>query len=278
MGELLGQPTAEVLGMTVTELGGHQTASATTGLTQLLALRVGERFEAEVAFQRRDGGTVWGAVSASVVAPQGPSPYGICLVEDITSRKRAEAELQYLASHDPLTGLANRALLIRRIDEALADAGRDVSRRVGLMFLDLDGFKTINDTWGHARGDEVLKKVARRIEHVLRPGDTAARLGGDEFAVLCPTISDDEQLVNLAERIRAELHRPVRLAADEMYDRLSGSVGVVTSSSDCTAETLLQRADQLMYLAKRNGMGCFIDRLPAQEATVPQTSDLAQSG
>lgn len=274
MGDLLGREPADVLGMTVTGLGADESTSATTGLRQLLALRIGQLFEAEMAFQRADGDTVWGAVSASIVAPQGSNPYGIGLVEDITARRRVEAELQHLALHDPLTGLANRALVTDRIEHALALAERGESGRVGLIFLDLDGFKAVNDTWGHAQGDEVLETVARRIQASIRPGDTAARLGGDEFAVLCPKTGDVDQLTGVADRIRAELHRPVTLADGGTYDQLSVSAGVVVSHPGCTAETLLQRADKLMYQAKRSGKDCVTGADAAEEAAVMRAVQL----
>lgn len=252
MADILGRSTAQVLDMTLSDLGEDDGLGNTPGLARLVALRIGEPFEAEVAFRRVDHTTVWAAVSASVVAPRGSSPYGICLVEDITSRKRAEAELQHLASHDPLTGLANRNLLLTRIEHALAVAEPEDSHRVGLIFLDLDGFKAVNDTWGHTQGDDVLQTVAQRIQAAIRLGDTVSRLGGDEFAVLCPEVSDVAELHRVAERIRAVVRQPVRLADGGTYDQLCASAGVVTSHSGCTAEGLLQRADKLMYHAKRN--------------------------
>lgn len=273
MGHFLGRETAEVLEMTVTGLGGDGGAG-NFGLRRLLTLQMGQLFEAELAFRRADSSTVWGAVSASVVAPQGSNPYGICLVEDITGRKHVEAELQHLALHDPLTGLANRALLMDRIDEALRHAERDDSHRVGVIFLDLDGFKAVNDTWGHAQGDQVLHTVAQRIQASIRPGDTAARLGGDEFAVLCPGAPDVAELQTVADRIRGELQRPVIMAGGATYDQLSASAGVVTSHSGCTAETLLQRADQLMYQAKRSGKDCVSIGNPVQEEAMMRAAQL----
>ncbi|KMO73286.1 sensor domain-containing diguanylate cyclase [Mycolicibacterium chubuense] len=269
MADVLGRRPDDVLQLTVTELDGLESHSETALLEQLLTLRVGQTLDAETVFRRADGGTVWGLVSASVVAPRGSEPYGICLVEDITARKRVEDELHYLASHDPLTGLANRALFMGRIDKALADAERTGSNNVGLIFLDLDGFKTVNDTWGHAQGDEVLKVVGDRLKSSIGPYDTAARLGGDEFAVLCPRDADVASLRSAAERIRAEMRRPVRLGPGRMYDQLSVSAGVVISQPGCQSETLLQRADKLMYFAKRSGKDCVtMGSGPAEEAAL----------
>lgn len=261
LADFLGRSTSEVPGMSVTDLGTNENADGTEGLARLLALTDGEPVSAEVRFRRWDGDTMWGAVSASVVAAAGADPYGICLVEDITSRKRAEAELQHLALHDPLTGLANRALLVDRVEQAIADIGRHAPACVGLLYLDLDGFKPVNDTWGHAAGDEVLIAVARRIENSIRPGDTAARLGGDEFAVLCPVIKDSEALHGIAERIRREVRRPLRLRAGRTYDRLSASIGAATSGGNSNAESLIAHTDRLMYRAKRNGKDRVADDL-----------------
>ena len=230
-------------------------------MSEIANLGVGDAFDDETAFRRADGSLLWGAVSASVVAPQGSQPYGICLVEDITIRKSAEAELQRLALHDGLTGLANRLLFMDRIERAMVGAGRDDTRRVGLIFLDLDGFKTVNDTWGHAQGDEVLKKVAKRIEASIRAADTAARLGGDEFAVLCPDVASLGQLQRVAERIREAIGRPVELADGVSYNQLSASAGVVMSERENTAEELIQRADRLMYHSKQRGK----DRVSAED-------------
>ncbi|PRC44952.1 sensor domain-containing diguanylate cyclase, partial [Mycobacterium sp. ITM-2017-0098] len=274
MGDLLGRETADVLGMTVTGLGGGDGGSGNVGLGRLLTLQISELLEGEMAFHRADGSTVWGAVSASVVAPQGSNPYGICLVEDITVRKRVEAELQHLALHDPLTGLANRALLMDRIEEALGHAECDDSPHVGLIFLDLDGFKAVNDTWGHAQGDEVLHTVARRIQGSIRPGDTAARLGGDEFAVLSLGAPDVAELHGVADRIRRELQRPFTMAGGGTYDQLSASAGVVTSHPGCTAEELLHRADKLMYEAKRSGKDCVAVGNPAEEESMMRAAQL----
>ncbi|WP_268968785.1 sensor domain-containing diguanylate cyclase [Mycolicibacterium austroafricanum] len=274
LSDFLGLPSADLLGRSVTELGISEIASAADGMTALLALRKDQEWDGEVAFRRTDGAMVWGAASASLVAPPGTEPYGICLVEDITARKHAEAELQYLALYNPLTGLANRALLVNRIEQALADIEPHTPGRVGLLYLDLDEFKPVNDTWGHALGDEVLQTTARRITNSIRPGDTASRIGGDEFAILCPVIGGLEQLRGIAERIWAELRRPVTLSVGEDYEHLSVSIGVTTSSPTSTADSILQDADGLMYQAKRNGKDCVVDERqreqPAYEASSGQ--------
>ncbi|MBX7448813.1 EAL domain-containing protein [Mycolicibacterium sp. 3033] len=210
----------------------------------------------EWTYVRRDGSRVPVSVAISQMTDRNGACVGyIGVATDITERKAVEAELTYLASHDPLTGLANRALFMARVESALTAAGGGVSG-VGLIFLDLDGFKTVNDTWGHACGDEVLKSVADRLTSLVGPEDTAARLGGDEFAVLCPQVRDAMTLRDVAERIRVELRRPVSVGTGRSYDQLSVSAGVAIAESGCGGETLLQRADNLMYSAKRNGKDC----------------------
>lgn len=269
MAELLGCSTGELLGTRVTDLGDDQGRTAAGGLGYLMDLEEGRSAETETSFTRADGAVVWGAVSASVVAPPGSDPYGICLVEDVTGRKRVEAELQYLASHDPLTGLANRALFTDRVEQAVAAAADGDGAGVGLILLDLDGFKTVNDTWGHAEGDLVLAGVARRILAAIRSTDTAARLGGDEFAVLCPHLAGIDQLKGLAERLRVELRGPVVLSDGHTYDQLSVSAGVVIWQPGSTAAAFLHHADRTMYQAKRRGKNRVSTGDPAVEPMRP---------
>jgi diguanylate cyclase (GGDEF)-like protein len=171
------------------------------------------------------------------------------LADELAAR---EAELHHLAFHDSLTGLANRALFRDRLQHALHLHERD-RRPVGVIFLDLDDFKVVNDTHGHGAGDELLRRVAERIAGTLRAGDTPARLGGDEFAVL---LEDDGDPVRTAGRIADALHEPFSLAGRKVAVR--ASIGVCAlSSTDLAAgvDTLLDRSDAAMYRAKHTGKG-----------------------
>ena len=208
----------------------------------------------ECRFLRSDGGVAWVMVSTSRVPETlGHPAHLIMHIEDISDRKALEAELSHRALHDPLTGLANRALLLDRIAGALARSSRTPTSTC-LLFLDLNGFKAVNDTYGHVAGDSVLQQLAGRLTGLLRPQDTAARLGGDEFVALCPDTAAD-QAEGIAERLRAVAARPFGLARGSVV--LSAAIGVAVDSpagrSGSAApdpETLLHRADLQMYRAK----------------------------
>jgi diguanylate cyclase (GGDEF)-like protein len=165
------------------------------------------------------------------------------------SRNALIAELRHLALHDPLTGLANRTLLHQRLEAALA---QDAPGTVGVLMLDLDGFKLVNDAWGHEEGDLLLGEIARRLVETTRPDDTVARLGGDEFVVMCPGIGDPAELDMLAERVRRAVARPYGLASDAPYDRITASVGAAVSERSSTPRSLMAQADQAMYGVKRS--------------------------
>lgn len=187
------------------------------------------------------------------------------LNEDLESRvdertkevERAHRTLQRMALYDPLTGLANRTLLAQRIDRAVAGTG---SRAPAVLVLDLDGFKVVNDSFGHAVGDHLLVEVARRLQAVVRVADTVARLGGDEFAVVVVEATVD-QVVEVAARIQAALQTPVQAGAQQCWVgtsigiRMAEPVRSGTGGPALTAEVLLRDADTAMYAAKSRGRG-----------------------
>ena len=168
---------------------------------------------------------------------------------NITRRKMAENELAHAASHDPLSGLVNRTLLIARLEAALTPrALQHRSADVGVLYIDLDGFKAVNDTYGHSAGDEVLLTVARRLRNLVRPADTIARLGGDEFTVLAPR-TDATGLAGLADRIERSLAEPHRIHGDTVI--IGGSIGTYLARAGEHAADALHHADQAMYSNKR---------------------------
>lgn len=168
------------------------------------------------------------------------------------SRNALIAELRRLALHDPLTGLANRTLLLQSLEAQLVQP-RVPPHAVGVIYLDLDGFKRVNDAWGHREGDLLLDEMASRISAAVRPSDLVARLGGDEFVVACSAISGVHELHELAERIRSRIAEPYGTSADAPFDRITASVGYALSGDDSTARSLIVAADRAMYDAKSAG-------------------------
>ncbi|AKN66226.1 diguanylate cyclase [Herbaspirillum seropedicae] len=171
--------------------------------------------------------------------------------------KLHQAELQHQAHHDVLTGLPNRMMLAERMQAALTHACRE-RNGVGLLFLDLDGFKPINDTLGHKAGDQVLQEITRRLRQVARHGDTLARVGGDEFVLLVTDLRlpFEQGAQALAEKCIKTVSEPICL--DQRQYRLGVSVGIAVCDGSCDADSLLQAADQAMYAAKANGRGCYV--------------------
>ncbi|NNG23578.1 bifunctional diguanylate cyclase/phosphodiesterase [Telluria aromaticivorans] len=175
----------------------------------------------------------------------------VAIVRDITERKRAEQRIRHLAHHDDLTGLPNRSLLRDRLGQAIRDAERKRTS-VGLAFIDLDGFKLVNDGLGHNAGDELLKVVGERMGLCLRRNDTLARFGGDEFVILLPDLSGDPMAITpLLEKVRQAVTEPVEVEGQEV--QVSCSMGVVLYPRDgLDANTLMMNADAAMYRAKEN--------------------------
>jgi diguanylate cyclase (GGDEF)-like protein len=192
----------------------------------------------------RDGGALAITVGA---LPLDDGATVLCF-RDATGELRARRELEHRALHDPLTGLPNRELLMDRLSVALARLGRQETG-LGVLFIDLDSFKAINDEHGHAVGDELLVSIAARLRREVRDGDTVARYGGDEFVVLCEDLAHVGSAQPLAERLAAAIGQPV--SAGERLLAVEASVGVVVEHSPATsADALLARADAEMYRVK----------------------------
>ncbi|XYJ11309.1 diguanylate cyclase domain-containing protein [Telluria sp. B2] len=194
-------------------------------------------------------------------APGGRPLRIVGTVADIDARKLQEDEIRHQAHHDILTGLPNRLLFGDRLRQALLSAQRE-GHKLAVIFFDLDKFKPVNDTYGHAVGDLLLQQVATRVRGALRASDTLARIGGDEFVVLLPRIVAAPDARRVAEEILAALNRPFALETATLH--ISGSLGVaVYPDSALDAEALLHHADQAMYDAKLGGRGCVAERLAA---------------
>ncbi|MGZ4755785.1 MAG: putative bifunctional diguanylate cyclase/phosphodiesterase [Acidimicrobiia bacterium] len=175
-------------------------------------------------------------------------------IQDVTERNRLEGQLRYRAFHDSLTQLANRSLFADRVEHAIARLAR-IEDSIAVVVLDLDGFKTINDSLGHTAGDQLLVAAAQRLQNQLRPGDTAARLGGDEFAILLEDINSMEEVAALAERLLEVFGEPFAVANKQLL--VTASLGVTLNRPGEGAEELVRNADMAMYLAKSEGKACF---------------------
>jgi diguanylate cyclase (GGDEF)-like protein len=180
------------------------------------------------------------------------------LRREVRRRQDLEAELQHQAFYDTLTGLPNRALFLDRLGHALARTRR-VDEGLAVLFLDLDDFKLVNDSLGHAAGDELLRGVAQRLTASLRPGDTAARFGGDEFTVLLEQVADATEAAAIAERLRVALAVPLSVAGRSLVAGVSvGLAGSFVGEDAATASALLQAADLALYQAKAAGKGQLV--------------------
>jgi len=174
---------------------------------------------------------------------------------DITARKRAEQRVMHLAQHDSLTGLPNRNLLNDRIDQSIARAKRDKTK-VGVLLIDLDSFKEINDTLGHTIGDEVLCIVARRLQEAIRASDSIIRMGGDEFVAVVPDIHQLPELITVVDKIFDHLRPPIHCGPHKIRQTCSIGIAIYPESSTTTGE-LLKRADMAMYASKHAGKNQF---------------------
>jgi diguanylate cyclase (GGDEF)-like protein/PAS domain S-box-containing protein len=203
---------------------------------------------------RSDGEWLWTENTATNLIAE-PSVRGIVLsCRDITERRTLEHRLAQKAFHDGLTRLANRALFMNRLAHVLAMAQRG-AHPAAVLFLDLDDFKKVNDSLGHAVGDELLVAAAGRLEICVRPGDTIARLGGDEFAVLLADVDEPDDVVQVAERITTALSTPFRVSGREVF--ISVSIGIAAVSLGDTPDVVVRNADLAMYLAKGRRKGGY---------------------
>ncbi|MGH3869661.1 MAG: diguanylate cyclase domain-containing protein [Pseudonocardiaceae bacterium] len=216
-------------------------------------LNRGERdhFRMEKRYYRSDGSEIWTDLTVSLVRDESGAPaYSVALLEDISDRHRLQDKLVYQAYHDPLTGLANRAMVYERLGQVFANpAGQ---RRVGLCFLDLDEFKVLNDSLGLDVGDQLLKIVASRLTHCCGAGQLVARMGGDKFMIMVEDSTGEGEVVALADAVLAEVARPVRIGDYELA--VTTSIGIVERPvADTNPTDLIQAADITLYQAKTRG-------------------------
>lgn len=227
-----------------------------TAMVQEQALRAkpaGEAVVSEYRMLTKSGRLVWIRDEAVLVPGADDAAVQMRgLIIDITERKRLEAKLSRHAFYDSLTGLPNRALFMERLERAIAHRRRQEEGQIGVLFLDLDNFKVINDTLGHAAGDALLTSVASRLSAALRPMDTPARFGGDEFTILVEALESPAEALRIAARVAERLAEPIQLGERELVTTVSIGIGISVDGL-ASADELVSQADIAMYRAKENG-------------------------
>lgn len=251
LGQMLGYRPADLEGEHCSILGARGNEEEMRRLRDYLdELAHGkiEGYREESRFYKADGTPLWVQTNATSVQPATEPPFALVQVYDLTQREEHRRTLERMALHDALTGLANRSLLFTRLDEVLGGV-RAGDGAAGLLYLDLDGFKPINDQHGHDAGDTVLVEIARRLSQAMRPQDLVARLGGDEFAVLCPSVEDPVTLEAISLRLRALVREPIGLPTGPEVS-VDVSIGAAITHGNESSDSLIRRADRAMYEAK----------------------------
>jgi diguanylate cyclase (GGDEF)-like protein/PAS domain S-box-containing protein len=250
--DMLGYREVELLGKTFQDITHPDDLDA--DLDQVRRMLDGEirTYQMEKRYFHKEGQVVWALLSVSMVHDEEGEPlYFVSQIQDISERKVLEERLQHRAFHDSLTDLPNRQLFMDRLGQALRRTGRR-HKRIAVLFMDLDGFKVVNDSLGHQVGDLLLTVVAQRLRRCLRPEDTLARFGGDEFVVLIEGLDDPAQAVQVAERITEELRSPFIMEGRDLY--VIASIGISLGDARThDPDALLREADTAMYRAKDEG-------------------------
>jgi len=274
MSDFLGRTSSEVNDTRIRDFVYQDDKFAFSDMWQSLEHRGTERTSKELRFEHPDGRQRWGNISIQGAYDGEVFQYYVVQIEDTTERRSIAERLEYQAIHDPLTGLPNRLLFVDRLEVALLRAKR-TGLGVSVLFLDLDRFKVVNDSLGHAAGDTLLEAVSERIKSSVRPNDTIARFGGDEFVVLCEDISDERQTNEIANRLLESINRPIMLREGEVY--VTASIGIARSlTGEDTPETILRDADTAMYRAKdggRNRSEVFDERTHARAVANLETGN-----
>lgn len=262
----VNQAFTEITGYSSEEMAGKKSSFLFSYQEDILSsakmrekISVEGYWQGEIRGRRKGGGMFpeWLTVTTAT-NEAGKITHYIHMFSDITEKKRGEAQLEYLAYHDSLTGLPNRVLLNERLAGAIALAQRH-KQSIGVLFLDLDGFKQINDSLGHGSGDILLQQVGQRLTQCVRESDVVARLGGDEFVILLNDLSSENSADGVAKKILRLLHAPFTLGAQEI--EIGVSIGIALyPDHGADGETLMEKADAAMYQAKvrcRNDFNIF---------------------
>ncbi|HEY2972975.1 MAG TPA: EAL domain-containing protein [Pyrinomonadaceae bacterium] len=271
--EILGYTDQELLATDFQDfVHPDERLGARTKWEQLLSGKI-PGYQIETRCIHRDGQEVWVLWSVSkATVEHSESAHLIFQIQDIADRKAAEERLLHDAFHDALTGLPNRALMMDHLKLAIARNKRKSDLTFAVLFLDLDRFKVVNDSFGHMIGDQLLVGIARRLEGCVRPGDTVARVGGDEFTILLEDVTDVREAVTVAERIQNELKMPFHLSGRDVFTTVS--VGIAPGSTSYNLpDEILRDADTAMYRSKSLGKArheMFDEEMQAQSVNLLQ--------
>ncbi|MCW2567549.1 MAG: diguanylate cyclase with sensor [Mycobacterium sp.] len=241
--DLVGYDVGDLLGLRVDLLTHPEDIPAARAALATIAAGTRDVALVEKRYRRADGTTLWTAATSTALEYDG-QPAILTYVTDITERRAAADHLAHLALHDQLTGLPNRAAALAALDTAHREG-----TAVAVLFIDLDGFKPINDEHGHHAGDAVLTEVAGRLTAAVRPGDLATRFAGDEFVLICPGLADDAGARMLAARVEAMLNAPIQIGDTSV--RVGASIGIAVAAAGDDPSSLLSAADAAMYRTKR---------------------------
>ncbi len=273
LADMLGRSLASLIGVGIREITHPDDLRAAATHRARLELGIADTYLLDQRYLRSDGEFVWARTRVSVTEDDGVA-LAITHIEDVTDQRMAAERLIHAATHDGLTELPNRAALVERLDELLADAG---AGQVSVLFIDLDNFKVVNDSLGHGVGDELLRRIAGRLRHVMRDTDRLARFGGDEFVVF---VDGGVDPAIVAERLRRAVQQPLLIDGHELV--VTASIGfAVNSSNDFTADELLRDADAAMYRAKaagRDRVEAFTEETRAASVAALQTSSELRRG
>ena len=254
--EMLGYSLAELQSMNIQSISHPDDAYLTSA--ERARMHAGETasLTAEKRYICRNGDERWVRITGAVKRDDsGKALYDISIIEDISSRKAAEQRVQYLATHDEMTGLQNRAMFSELLTHALQNAERR-NTRCAVLFIDLDRFKIVNDSLGHDAGDQLIREMAQRLRGCVRRSDVVARLGGDEFVVLLEELESENTAEDVARKVLSELLLPAKIHGQEC--RITASIGIAYYPEDASdTATLMRHADMAMYLAKEEGKNNF---------------------
>ncbi|HUL56995.1 MAG TPA: EAL domain-containing protein [Usitatibacter sp.] len=266
--DMLGRNPAQMLEAKLEELVNPDDIDALRGPVEKLVQGELSTVHTEIRAKHRDGADVWIALNISLARDWQFRTHNLIVqAQDVSARRRAEAELYHNAYHDSLTQLSNRVHFDEQLNRAIARVQRHPEQRFAVMYLDFDRFKLVNDSLGHKAGDELLVSVGKRLKAMLRETDVLARLGGDEFAILVEDLRHQRDAVELAERIHKELEKPVRLGPMDVA--VSASIGITFSTNNYqSSDDIVRDADIAMYKAKSKGKAQTALFDSSQHATV----------